>query len=159
MLSMKQPPPTMKPIAQNPKARHDYAILDTFEAGLQLRGGEVKSIKEGNVSIKEAFVQMRRHEAWLTNCYVRPYEQADDPPDEASRDRKLLLHRSEISKLTGALAERGQTIVPLRIGLVRGLIKIEIALAKGKKNYDKRATLKKKEQDREAARAVRENLR
>ena len=158
-MPVSRPEVEIKLIAQNPKARHDYEILDTFEAGVSLTGGEVKSAKAGHVSIKEAFVNLHRGEAWLKNCYIKPYEPAEDSPEDASRDRKLLLHKNEIAKLTGAAAEKGQTIVPLKLGLVRGFVKIEIALGRGKKQFDKRATLKKREQAREAEREVRERLR
>ncbi len=148
----------MKVIAQNPKARHDYQLLDTFEAGVELRGGEVKSVRAGHVSIKEAYVRVRSGEAYLENAYIQPYAQADDPVDEASRGRKLLLHKNEIAKLIGGSRETSQTIVPLKLGLVRGYVKIEIALAKGKKQHDKRAALKAREAKREADRAVKESL-
>lgn len=149
----------MKVIAQNPQARHDYTLLDTFEAGVVLNGPEVKSVKAGHVSIKEAFVRMDRGEAWLTNAYVKPYEQAGAPADESTRTRKLLLNRSELGKLTASTDEKGLTIVPLAIGLVRGYVKVEIALGRGKKIHDKRAALKESEQKREADRAIKESRR
>ncbi len=157
----------MKVLAANPKARHDYQLLDTFEAGLELRGAEVKSIRAGNVSIKEAYVRINRDEAWLVGGYVKPYQggaKSNAAPSgagqsDATRTRKLLLHRRELAKLTGASREKSVTIVPLAIGLVRGYVKLEIALGRGKKLHDKRAALKAKEQSREADRAIRESLK
>lgn len=150
---------SFKLIAQNPKARHDFQLLDTFEAGIQLDGGEVKSVKAGHISIKEAYVSIQKNEAWLVGAYVKPYEQAGANPENADRRRKLLLHKNEIAKLVGGSRETSQTIVPLKVGLVRGYVKVEIALAKGKRQHDKRATIKEREQKREAARAIRDSNR
>lgn len=150
----------MKLIASNPKARHDYQLLDTFEAGLELQGAEVKSIRAGNVSIKEAYVRLQRGEAWLVGAYIKPYQVNKDPvSSDPTRTRKLLLHRRELAKLAGTSREKSVTVVPTAIGLVRGYVKLEIAVGRGKKLHDKRATLKAKEQQREADRAVKESLR
>lgn len=143
-------------MAQNRRARHDYEILDTFEAGLELHGGEVKSVRAGHLSIAEAYVSVRRGEAWLLQSYIKPYEQAGHAADEPTRDRKLLLHKEELAQLASKSREKQLTIIPLSAYLKRGYVKIEIALARGKQLHDKRATLKAKEQAREAARAVRD---
>lgn len=148
----------MKPIAQNRKARHDYEILDTVEVGVALHGGEVKSIKAGEVSIKEAFVHLRGGEAYLVNAYIKPYAPSGPAAGgkniEPTRTRKLLLHRKELATLIGKSEEKQLTIIPLNIHLKRGYVKLDIALARGKKVYDKRQALKKREQEREAARAI-----
>lgn len=148
----------MKPIAQNRRARYDYELLDTIEAGIELRGGEVKSIKAGEVSISEAFVKILGDEAHLVNAYVKPYQNQGHEID-TSRSRKLLLHKQELTKLIGASREASRTVIPTKIYLKRGLVKVEIALAKGKKAHDKRESIKAKDQKREAAQAVRESHR
>ena len=145
-----------KLIAQNRKARHDYHVSDTFEAGIELVGSEVKSIKAGEISIAESFVTLRRGEAWLSGAYIKPYQKQEHGP-EPDRPRKLLLHKSELGRLSGAVQAKSQTIVPLRVYLKHGLVKVEIGLAKGKKLHDKRATLKEQDAKREAARAIREH--
>lgn len=145
-----------KLIAQNRRARHDFTILEKIEAGMALNGGEVKSIKAGEISLNEAFVTIRDNEAWLLNAFVKPYQNQQGEP---TRSRKLLLHRNELAKLIGASRETSRTLIPLRVYLSRGLIKLEIALAQGKKQHDKRQALKAKEQKREAERAVKESLR
>lgn len=145
-----------KLIAQNRKARFNYELLDSFEAGIALTGNEVKSVKAGHVSIVEAYVKLRRTEAWLVNAHIKPYQNQADT--DATRDRKLLLHKQELAKLVGTSEAKNQTIVPVRVYLSRGLVKIEIALGRGKKQHDKRASIKEREQRREAHRAVRESL-
>ena len=149
----------MKVIAQNKKARHDYELLSKYEAGIELRGGEVKSIKAGEISIREAYVTIRGGEAWLIGAYVKPYQPGQKLELDPTRNRRLLLNRTEISKLIGESKEKNHTVVPLTIGLSKGLVKLEIALAKGKKLYDKRASIKEREQKREAARATRNAAR
>lgn len=153
---MKQRFGIMKLIAQNRKARHDYAILDTFEAGIELVGSEVKSVKAGEISLAEAYVSVRRGEAWLVGAYVKPYQASQGAQPEPNRDRKLLLHKTEVAKLIGAAKEKTQTIIPLNVHLKRGLVKLDIALGRSKKQYDKRATLKERDAKREAERAIRD---
>ncbi|MFE9772864.1 SsrA-binding protein SmpB [Streptomyces sp. NPDC005931] len=143
-----------KLIAQNKKARHDYLIIDTYEAGLVLTGTEVKSLRQGRASLVDGFVQLDGHEAWLHNVHVPEYSQGTWTNHSARRKRKLLLHRAEIDKLESKSQETGHTIVPLSLYFKDGRAKIEIALAKGKKEYDKRQTLREKQDRREAERAV-----
>ncbi|GAB2846728.1 SsrA-binding protein SmpB [Streptomyces deserti] len=143
-----------KLIAQNKKARHDYHIIDTYEAGLVLTGTEVKSLRQGRASLVDGFVQMDGHEAWLHNVHVPEYTQGTWTNHSARRKRKLLLHRHEIEKLESKSQETGHTIVPLSLYFKDGRAKIEIALAKGKKEYDKRQTLREKQDRREAERVI-----
>ncbi|CAL9520921.1 SsrA-binding protein SmpB [Streptomyces sp. enrichment culture] len=143
-----------KLIAQNKKARHDYHIIDTYEAGLVLTGTEVKSLRQGRASLADGFVQLSDHEAWLHNVHVPEYSQGTWTNHSARRKRKLLLHREEIDKLESKSQETGHTIVPLALYFKDGRAKIEIALAKGKKEYDKRQTLREKQDRREAERAI-----
>jgi SsrA-binding protein len=143
-----------KLIAQNKKARHDYLILDTYEAGLVLTGTEVKSLRQGRASLVDGFVQLDGHEAWLHNVHVPEYSQGTWTNHTARRKRKLLLHRSEIEKLESKSQETGHTIVPLVLYFKDGRAKVEIALARGKKEYDKRQTLREKQDRRETDRAV-----
>ncbi|MBV7698959.1 SsrA-binding protein SmpB [Streptomyces sp. TRM70350] len=143
-----------KLIAQNKKARHDYHILDTYEAGLVLTGTEVKSLRQGRASLVDGFVQMDGHEAWLYNVHVPEYSQGTWTNHSARRKRKLLLHRAEIDKLESKSGETGHTIVPLALYFKDGRAKVEIALARGKKEYDKRQTLREKQDRREAERAM-----
>lgn len=145
----------MQVIAQNKKASHDYHIEDRFEAGIELAGGEVKSIKAGHVSIKEAYVQVRRGQAWLVNAYVKPYAAAGGR-DDPTRDRRLLLHAAEIAKLAGAARSGNRTVVPTKVFLKQALIKVEVALGQGKKVHDKRQALKARQAKREAAQAVKD---
>ncbi|MFF8031215.1 MULTISPECIES: SsrA-binding protein SmpB [unclassified Streptomyces] len=143
-----------KLIAQNKKARHDYLIIDTYEAGLVLTGTEVKSLRQGRASLADGFVQLDDHEAWLHNVHVPEYSQGTWTNHSARRKRKLLLHRAEIDKLESKSQETGHTIVPLALYFKDGRAKVEIALAKGKKEYDKRQTLREKQDRRETERAV-----
>ncbi|WKX70652.1 SsrA-binding protein SmpB [Streptomyces sp. XD-27] len=143
-----------KLIAQNKKARHDYHILDTYECGLVLTGTEVKSLRQGRASLVDGFVQIDGHEAWLHNVHVPEYSQGTWTNHSARRKRKLLLHRAEIDKLEQKTQETGHTIVPLSLYFKDGRAKAEIALAKGKKEYDKRQTLREKQDRREADRAI-----
>ncbi|MGV9646583.1 SsrA-binding protein SmpB [Streptomyces sp. NPDC003554] len=143
-----------KLIAQNKKARHDYHILDTYEAGLVLMGTEVKSLRQGRASLVDGFVQLDGHEAWLHNVHVPEYSQGTWTNHSARRRRKLLLHRDEIDKLESKSQETGHTIVPLALYFKDGRAKIEIALARGKKEYDKRQTLREKQDRRETDRAI-----
>ncbi|MEV4916657.1 SsrA-binding protein SmpB [Streptomyces tirandamycinicus] len=143
-----------KLIAQNKKARHDYHILDTYECGLVLMGTEVKSLRQGRASLADGFVDIHDHEAWLHNVHVPEYSQGTWTNHSARRKRKLLLHREEIDKLESKSQETGHTIVPLALYFKDGRAKVEIALAKGKKEYDKRQTLREKQDRREADRAM-----
>lgn len=140
--------------ASNPKARHDYSILDSVEAGIVLTGSEVKSLRQGRASLREAFAVIQDGEAFLINMHIPPYAQAGYSQHEPTRKRKLLLHRSEIERLVGKTAEKGLTLVPLRCYFTRGLAKIELGLAKGKKNYDRREDLKARDAKLQVDRAL-----
>ncbi|MFE4374004.1 SsrA-binding protein SmpB [Streptomyces sp. NPDC056835] len=143
-----------KLIAQNKKARHDYLIIDTYECGLVLTGTEVKSLRQGRASLVDGFVQIDGREAWLHNVHVPEYTQGTWTNHSARRKRKLLMHRVEIDKLDSKSQETGHTIVPLALYFKDGRAKVEIALAKGKKEYDKRQTLREKQDRRETDRAI-----
>ena len=142
-------------IATNRRARHEYEILETVEAGLVLRGTEVKSLRAGQVTFKDAYATVRNDEGWLLGCHISPYSHGTDANHEPERDRKLLLHKREITRIVGKTAEKGLTVVPLKIYFQRGRIKIEIGLARGKKLHDKRATLRERETRREMEKAAR----
>ena len=144
----------IKVIATNRKARHDYLIEDTFEAGLALTGSEIKSIREGQVNLRDSYAAVRNGELWLLNAHIAPYKQASYENHEPQRERKPLLHRREINRLTGKLQEKGLTLVPLRLYLKRSLAKVELGLGRGKKSYDKRQTLREREDRRRIDRAV-----
>lgn len=139
-------------VANNKKAWHDYFIEDKFEAGIELKGTEVKSIRMGHCSIKEAFIRVEGSEVFLYGMHVSPYEKGNIFNKDPLRVRKLLLHRSEIRKLIGKMAQKGYTLVPLQVYFKGSLIKVEIALARGKKLYDKRQDIAKKDQRRAAER-------
>lgn len=143
-----------KIITENRKARFDYHILESFEAGLVLTGAEIKSIRTGEISVNEAYVRPQGSELFLLNAYIKPYAHSGDKEYDPRRPRKLLLHRKEIAKLTRELETKGTTIVPLKIYLKGGRAKIEIALGKGKAAPDKRQDIKKREADREVAREI-----
>ncbi|MCQ8774596.1 SsrA-binding protein SmpB [Streptomyces telluris] len=145
---------TRKFVAQNKKARHDYHILDTYECGMVLTGTEVKSLRQGRSSLVDGFVQIDGGEAWLHNAHIPEYTQGTWTNHSARRKRKLLMHRAEIDKLASKSQETGHTIVPLAIYFKDGRAKVEIALAKGKKEYDKRQTLREKQDTRESNRAI-----
>jgi SsrA-binding protein len=144
-----------KDVAVNRKAFHDYSIEERFEAGLVLHGSEIKSVREGRVSLREGFIAIRGGEAWLVNAHIAPYNMAGYAQHEPRRDRKLLLHRKQIFELAQAVQTKGFTIVPLRMYLHDNRAKLEIALARGKKQYDKRAALAEREAERTMARATR----
>jgi len=144
----------VKNVAVNRKARHDYNILDTYEVGLVLKGTEVKSIREGKVSLRESFAQFENNELYLMNMHISPYAFGNIFNVEPKRKRKLLLHKREIDRLKRQVQEKGLTLVPLRIYFKRGHAKIELALAKGKKLYDKRRTLAEKDAQREVEREL-----
>ncbi len=146
---------TRKFLARNKKARHDYHVLDTWEAGIVLTGPEVKSVRAGRASLAEAFGRVDRGEVWLHDMHVSPYDPASRWNTDPVRPRKLLLHRSEIRRLIGAVQEKGLTLVPLDLYLSHGHIKVTLALGRGKKLYDKREDLKKRAAEREVERAFR----
>lgn len=140
-------------LVMNRRARHDYLIHDRFEAGLALKGSEVKSIREGRANLQESHVRILNGSAWLYGCHISPYLQANRNNHDPLRPRQLLLKRPELNKLKRGLAEKGMTIVPLRLYLKGQYIKIEIALGKGKKLHDKRHSLKQKEAKKEMGRS------
>lgn len=142
----------MKLIANNKKAYHDYFILETYEAGITLHGTEVKSLRMGKCSIKEAFIRVENEEVFIYGMHISPYEKGNIFNKDPLRVRKLLLHKYEIRKLLGKTKEKGMTLVPLKVYLKDSLVKVEIGLAKGKKLYDKRQDIAKKDQQREAQR-------
>jgi SsrA-binding protein len=137
----------MKVISQNKKARHDYFIEETYEAGIQLLGSEIKSIRTGKLTVNDSFVTFRGGEAFVHNLHIAKYDFSSIFNHEETRPRKLLLHKKEILKLFGKTREQGYTIVPLKVYLKEGLCKVEIGLAKGKRDYDKRESLKEKDQN------------
>jgi len=148
--------PKRKPLAENRRARYDYEILDTYEAGLVLHGYEVKSIKTGRVSLKGAYVVIKDNEAYLINTFIPPYQPANTPDDyNPERNRKLLLNKSEIKSLIGKSKRKGLTLVPLKLYTKRGKIKLGLAIAKGKREIDKREAIKKRETEREVQRKLR----
>ncbi len=150
MAARKSPAPAEKPLATNRKARHEYHILETVEAGIALQGTEVKSLREGKANLKESYARVQNGEVYLVNCHISPYSHGNVQNHDPMRKRKLLLHRREINKLQVKLNERGFTLVPLKFYLTRGKIKLQLGLAKGKKLYDKRDSKRKKDLDREA---------
>jgi SsrA-binding protein len=141
-----------KVVASNRRARHDYEILDTFEAGMVLKGSEVKSLRAGQVQLKDAYAEIKDGELWLQRLHIGPYSHASVDAHEPERRRKLLLHRREIDRLTGKINEQGLTLVPLQVYFSHGLAKVELALARGKRRYDKRKQLAEKEHRREMER-------
>jgi len=147
---------SIKIVATNRKARHQYQFHDAFEAGMVLVGSEIKSIRAGRVSLQDGYVQFEEGEAWLVNVHIAPYDPANRQNHEPRRRRKLLLHRREIDRLRGRVQERGYTVVPTKIYLKDGRAKVEIALARGKKQYDKRQTLAQRDSKRQMERAVKE---
>lgn len=149
----------IKIVATNRRARHDYELLDTYEAGLVLTGTEIKSIRAGRVSLQRSFVQNKGDELWLMEAHIAPYERAGYEKHEPTQPRKLLLHRREINQIIDAMTLKGLTMIPTKLYLKDGLAKVEVALARGKKKYDKRADLAKRDADRQVERALREKYR
>lgn len=145
----------MSVVASNRRAKFDYEILDRYEAGLVLRGSEVKSLREGKASINEAYASERDGELWLESMTIPPYTYARDGGHEATRPRKLLLHKREITRIGEKLREQSLTLVPTKVYFTNGRAKVELALAKGKRTIDKRETKKKRQQEREMDRAMR----
>jgi SsrA-binding protein len=145
----------IKVITRNKKARFNYEILDTYEAGIVLKGSEIKSLRNHNISIEQAYVHVDGEEAWLIDAYIHPYEQASTFNHDPKRRRKLLLHKREIRDLWDKVRIKGRTIIPLQVYLVDGIAKVEIAVAKGKKQRDKREDIKERDAKRQAEREMR----
>ena len=140
----------MKIIAKNKKAFFNYEILGSYEAGISLLGSEVKSIREGKISLKESYAEIKGGEVFLVNCHISPYEAANRFNHEPTRERKLLLHRQEIKRLTGKIKEKGLTLIPTRVMINdKGKVKVEVSLARGKRVYQKREAIKEKDRERE----------
>ena len=144
-----------KVVASNRRARHDYEILDTFEAGIALLGPEVKSLRNGKASLTDGYAFIRRGEVFLANVHIGPYEKAWRENADPRRQRKLLLHRAEISRLGAKVAERGLTLIPLRLYFKNGRAKVELGLCRGKQRRDKRETIRQREMERDLQRALR----
>jgi len=142
-------------VATNRKARHEYFLLETFEAGLELKGSEIKSIRLGQISLAQAYVRLDGQQAWLVDAHIAPYEQANIYNHDPLRPRRLLLHKSEIRKLWDMVRQKGVTVIPLRVYLSKGIAKVEIAVAKGKKLYDKRHDIARRDVERELQRELR----
>jgi SsrA-binding protein len=143
-----------KIIASNRKARHDYFLEDRIEAGIALKGSEIKSVRAGRVSLREAYVQVDGEEAWLVNAHIAPYDPASKMNHDPRRRRKLLLHKRQIVKLFDEVRQKGYTIIPTMMYLRSGMAKVEIAAARGKRKYDKRREIAKRDAEREMARAT-----
>ncbi len=148
-----------KVLTDNRKARHDYHILETFEAGIELKGTEVKSLRQGKANLKDSYAQVANGELFLLNMHISPYEQGNRFNVDPLRPRKLLMHKKEIMRLLGKTKEEGLTLIPLNAYLSRGKVKIELALAKGKKLYDKREAAAEKTAKREIDKAMKERMR
>jgi SsrA-binding protein len=154
-----KPPPTgkdsdFKTIASNRKASHDYFIVEKVEAGIELMGCEVKSIRAGEVSLNEAYALVRDGQVWIESLHIQPYQHSRNEDYQPARPRRLLLHKAEIFRLYGQTQVQGNTLIPLRIYLTRGKVKVELGLARGKNVVDKRESLKRKDSEREARRAI-----
>jgi SsrA-binding protein len=143
-----------KTIAVNRKARHDYEVLETFEAGIELKGSEVKSLRQGKLNLRDSFARIEKGEVFLHNCHISPYSHATQFAPDPLRPKKLLLHAREIKKLAGKVSEKGLTLVPLSMYFKRGRAKVELALAKGKTLVDKRETIRRKTMEREIEREI-----
>lgn len=147
---------TIRPLARNRRARRDYELLETLEAGIVLTGTEVKSARAGRVQLKDSYVEVRDGEAWLIGAHISPYDHGNRENHDPERTRKLLLHRREINRLLGATTRRGLTIIPLSVYLKDNHVKLELAVAQGRKLYDKREAKRRREQEREAEAAIKE---
>ncbi len=145
-----------KLVASNKKAFHDYFVMEKLEAGIALLGTEVKSIREGRINLKDSYAVIRNGEPVLMNCHISPYSHGNRQNHDPVRARKLLLHHQEIRKLIGKTQEKGLTLIPLRVYLKRGRVKVELGVARGKKDYDKRETERRKEVDRETRAAMKQ---
>jgi SsrA-binding protein len=146
-------------VASNRQATHNYEILETYEAGLVLRGTEVKSLRDGKANLRDSFARIEAREAWLLGCHISPYAQGNWENPDPLRKRKLLLRRSELNRLLGKVQERGLTLIPLRLYFKRGRAKVELGLGRGKKLHDKRQAIKEREARREVERIVRTRQR
>lgn len=153
---MAKQPDGPKPLAQNKKASHDYFIEDTYEAGIVLTGTEIKSIRQGKANLQDSYARISNGEAWIINMHISPFEQGNRYNVDPTRSRKLLLHKSEIMKLIGQTKEKGYSLIPLRLYVKNGYCKVLIGLAKGKKNYDKRESIAKRDAQRDMERAMRD---
>jgi SsrA-binding protein len=156
-------PPSSKPapkhFAVNRQAQHLYHLLEKYEAGVELTGTEVKSVRDGKINLKDSYVEFQNGQAWLIDCHISPYTAGSYSNHDPLRDRRLLLHRQELDKLAGRVQEKGLTVVPTRVYLKTNLIKCEIALAKGKKVYDHRETSRRRTIERETQQAIQEHRR
>jgi SsrA-binding protein len=141
-------------LASNRRARHDYHVLETIEAGVELRGTEVKSLRDGQASLAESYALVENGEAFLVDLHIQPYRFGNVHNHEPRRKRRLLMHRREIARLAGQVALKGQTLIPLQLYLKRGRVKVELALCEGKQTVDKRETIKRRDADRETARVI-----
>jgi SsrA-binding protein len=151
--------PAERLITENRKARHDYHVLETWEAGVALLGTEVKAIREGRVNLRDSYARLEHGEVWMMNVHISPYSHRGYADHVETRQRKLLLHRHEIRKLIGRVAEKGLTLVPLQMYFKKGRVKVLIGLAKGKQAHDKRETIRRREVDRETRAAVKAGRR
>ena len=151
--------PAERTVATNRKARHDYHIEESFEAGIVLTGSEIKSVRAGRVNLRDSYAIVRDGELWLINAHIAPYSPASRQNHEPRRNRKLLMHRRQIDRLAGQVRERGYTLIPLRMYLRGGRAKVELALARGKRKYDKRQALAEREASRQIERALKERMR
>jgi SsrA-binding protein len=152
--SKQNPEAEEKNITVNRKARHEYSILQTFEAGIVLQGTEVKSLRQGKANLSDAYASVKNGEVWLSNAHISEYKQGNIFNHDPLRERKLLLNKSEIRKLIGKVKEKGLTLIPLRLYFLKGKVKVELALAKGKKVYDKRAAIAKRDFERDQERKI-----
>ncbi|MBI1387119.1 MAG: SsrA-binding protein SmpB [bacterium] len=159
MTKKDQSKPEHKNAAQNRKARHEYHILETFQAGIALQGTEVKSLRQGKANLQDSYASIEKGEIYLLDCHISPYEQGNIYNHDPRRPRKLLMHKMEIIRLFSKVQQKGYTLVPLKIYFVRGKAKVDIALAQGKKLYDKREDIKRRDIDREMERAKSEKYR
>ncbi|EHJ57278.1 SsrA-binding protein [Streptococcus urinalis FB127-CNA-2] len=141
-------------LAQNKKSRHDYSIVDTFEAGIVLTGTEIKSVRAARIQLKDGYAQIKNGEAWLINVHISPFEQGNIWNQDPTRTRKLLLKKREITKITNDLKGTGMTLIPLKVYLKNGFAKVLVGLAKGKHDFDKRESIKRREQDRDIKRVM-----
>lgn len=141
-------------VAQNKKAHYDYEIIETFEAGIVLTGTEIKSIRRARINIRDGFARVRNGEVWLSNVHISPFDEGNIWNVDPTRSRKLLLHKKQITKITAEISQSGMSFIPLRVYIKDGFAKVLMGLAKGKKNYDKRETIKRKEQNRDIAKQL-----
>ena len=141
-------------VAQNKKAHYDYEITETFEAGIVLTGTEIKSVRQARINIRDGFARVRNGEVWLSNVHISPFDEGNIWNVDPTRSRKLLLHKKQIAKIEAEISQAGMSFVPLRVYIKDGFAKVFMGLAKGKKNYDKRQTIKRRDQDRETKRLI-----